>query len=112
MIGMAWPSQLEPFKDEIDVDRVAKAIKASMAGEKPLMAEKQAAEIAQAFRPEDAGQADRQDDGRCQAEPGRGEAFLAENAKKPGVKTTPSGLQYQVVTEGKGAKPKATDSSA
>lgn len=38
-----------------------------------------------------------------------GAAFLAENAKKPGVKTTDSGLQYEVITEGKGAKPKATD---
>ena len=40
---------------------------------------------------------------------GEGEAFLAENAKKAGVKTTASGLQYEVVTEGKGASPKATD---
>ncbi len=33
------------------------------------------------------------------------EAFLAENASKDGVQTTPSGLQYKVVTEGTGAKP-------
>lgn len=38
-----------------------------------------------------------------------GEAFLAENAKKPGVVTTASGLQYQVITEGTGASPSATD---
>ena len=38
-----------------------------------------------------------------------GEDFLAENKKKPGVVTTASGLQYEVITEGKGAKPKATD---
>ena len=36
-----------------------------------------------------------------------GEAFLAENAKKGGVKTTSSGLQYKVLTEGTGAKPSA-----
>ena len=36
-----------------------------------------------------------------------GKAWLAENAKKPGVVTTPSGLQYKVITEGKGAKPTA-----
>ncbi|NTV12531.1 MAG: FKBP-type peptidyl-prolyl cis-trans isomerase [Desulfobulbaceae bacterium] len=36
-----------------------------------------------------------------------GEAFLAENKKKAGVVTTASGLQYQVLTEGKGAKPGA-----
>jgi FKBP-type peptidyl-prolyl cis-trans isomerase len=34
--------------------------------------------------------------------------FLAENAKKPGVKQTPSGLQYEVITEGTGPKPADT----
>ena len=38
-----------------------------------------------------------------------GQAFLKENASKPGVHTTPSGLQYKVITEGKGKSPKATD---
>lgn len=35
--------------------------------------------------------------------------FLAENAKKPGVVTLPSGLQYKILEAGTGAKPKATD---
>ena len=39
----------------------------------------------------------------------KGAAFLAENGKKAGVKTTASGLQYKVITEGKGKMPKATD---
>ena len=38
-----------------------------------------------------------------------GEAFLAENAKRPEVKTTESGLQYEVITEGTGNKPAASD---
>jgi FKBP-type peptidyl-prolyl cis-trans isomerase FklB len=38
-----------------------------------------------------------------------GEDFLAENAKKPGVTTTASGLQYEVINEGDGPKPKSTD---
>ena len=37
-----------------------------------------------------------------------GEKFLKANAKKAGVKTLPSGLQYKVITEGKGALPKDT----
>ena len=49
-----------------------------------------------------------------QAEAGKavreaGEKFLAENAEKPSVVVLPSGLQYTVITEGTGAKPKATD---
>jgi FKBP-type peptidyl-prolyl cis-trans isomerase FkpA len=38
-----------------------------------------------------------------------GEAFLAENAKREGVTVTASGLQYEVVTKGEGAMPKAED---
>jgi FKBP-type peptidyl-prolyl cis-trans isomerase FklB len=37
-----------------------------------------------------------------------GDAFLAENKSKEGVVTLPSGLQYKVLTEGKGATPKAS----
>ncbi|TAN48397.1 MAG: FKBP-type peptidyl-prolyl cis-trans isomerase [Methylococcaceae bacterium] len=39
-----------------------------------------------------------------------GEAFLAANGKKPGIVTTATGLQYEVLTQGAGAKPSATDS--
>jgi FKBP-type peptidyl-prolyl cis-trans isomerase FklB len=39
----------------------------------------------------------------------KGKAFLEENAKKEGVKTLPSGLQYKVIQEGSGATPEATD---
>ena len=51
---------------------------------------------------------------RQQAEAGKavredGERFLAENAKKEGVTVLPSGLQYMVIKEGNGSKPKATD---
>ena len=38
-----------------------------------------------------------------------GEAFLAENKKRAGVVTLPSGLQYEVLAEGKGRRPSATD---
>ncbi|MFM2190432.1 MAG: hypothetical protein RL491_818, partial [Bacteroidota bacterium] len=39
----------------------------------------------------------------------KGTAFLSENGKKSGVKTLPSGLQYSIIKEGKGPKPKETD---
>jgi FKBP-type peptidyl-prolyl cis-trans isomerase len=39
----------------------------------------------------------------------KGQQFLQENAKKEGVKSTASGLQYEVLTEGTGKSPKATD---
>lgn len=38
-----------------------------------------------------------------------GKNFLVENAKRPEVKTTQSGLQYEIITEGKGVTPSASD---
>lgn len=45
----------------------------------------------------------------AQANKKKGAEFLAANAKKKGVKTTKSGLQYEVLTQGKGPKPKESD---
>src|SRR5688572_8314709 len=109
MIGMQMGKSLEQVKDEVDVDVIAKAIKSSIAGEKMLMDEKQAQQIAETFGQKMQAKqiAKMMADAKTNKE--QGEKFLAENAKKPGVKTTPSGLQYQVITEGSGPKPKDSD---
>ena len=109
MIGLDIAKSLEMAKDEIDLDTINKAMKTSLAGEKPLMDEKQASEVRDAF----AQKIQAKQIAKMMAEAKKnltdGEAFLAANGKKPGVVTTASGLQYQVLTEGKGAKPKPTD---
>jgi FKBP-type peptidyl-prolyl cis-trans isomerase FklB len=46
---------------------------------------------------------------KTNAEKATGAKFLEENKKKPGVITLPSGLQYEIITKGTGAVPKATD---
>ena len=109
MIGMRMAKQLEPIKGEINVDTIARAIKSSLAGETLLMTEEQATQVEIAFAEQVQARklAEAMAKGRKNAE--TGPKFLAENAKKPDVKTTESGLQYQVITEGKGAKPKESD---
>jgi FKBP-type peptidyl-prolyl cis-trans isomerase FkpA/FKBP-type peptidyl-prolyl cis-trans isomerase FklB len=109
MVGMALAKQLEPMKDEIDVDTISKAIKTSLAGEKLLLTEEQAREIGESFGQKMQAKqiAKMMADAKSNLE--AGQKFFAENGKKPGVQTTASGLQYQVLTEGKGAKPKAGD---
>ena len=109
MVGMSIGKNLEGIKDEIDLDVVEKAMRTMIAGEKPLMDEKQAQEVGAAFQQEMQIKqiAKAAAEGKTNLE--EGAAFLAENAKKPGVQTTPSGLQYQVVSEGTGPKPKASD---
>lgn len=109
MIGMRMAKQLEPVKDDISVDTIARAIKSSLAGEKLLMTDEQANQVEAAFGERMSAKhiAEMQAKGRTNAE--QGPKFLAENGKKAGVKTTESGLQYQVVTEGTGPKPKEGD---
>ena len=46
---------------------------------------------------------------KCKPAIDEGTKFLAQNKLKPGVKTTASGLQYEIITEGKGIKPTAVD---
>jgi FKBP-type peptidyl-prolyl cis-trans isomerase FkpA/FKBP-type peptidyl-prolyl cis-trans isomerase FklB len=109
MIGMAMGKQWQPIKDEIDVDMVTKAIKSSFAGEKLLLTDEQAEKISETFGEKMQAKqiAKMLADAKQNAE--AGDKFLAENAKKPGVKTTASGLQYQVLTAGEGPKPKPSD---
>ncbi len=109
MIGMGLAKSLEPVKDEIDFDVVSKAVKSSLAGEKLLLDEKQAAEINEAFMQKMQAKQIAEMMAKAKKNLEDGQKFLAENGKKPGVKTTASGLQYEVVTEGTGPKPKASD---
>ena len=109
MIGMAMAKQLEPTKDDIDVDTIAKAIKTSLEGKKLLLTDEQAAQIAQDFSQKMQAKQIAKMMADARTNLAAGEAFFAKNAKVPGVQTTPSGLQFQVVTQGKGAKPKPTD---
>jgi FKBP-type peptidyl-prolyl cis-trans isomerase FkpA/FKBP-type peptidyl-prolyl cis-trans isomerase FklB len=109
MIGMQMAKSLEPVKDEVDVDTIAKAIRTSLAGDKLLMDDKQAQQVAEAFGQKmQAKQLQKMlaDAKKNQVE---GDKFLAANGKKPNVKTTPSGLQYEVIKEGTGPKPTDND---
>lgn len=109
MVGMDMGKTLEPAKDDIDLDVMMKAIRTTLKGEKPLMDDKQAGAVREAFaqRMQLKQMQKMMSDAKKNGE--EGEKFLAENGKKPDVKTTASGLQYQVVSEGTGPKPKATD---
>lgn len=109
MIGMGLGKSLEPIKDEIDFDVVAKAVKSSLAGEKLLMDEKQAQEINETFMQKMQAKQIAEMMAKSKKNLEDGQKFLAENGKKPNVKTTASGLQYEVVTEGTGPKPTASD---
>jgi FKBP-type peptidyl-prolyl cis-trans isomerase FklB len=108
-IGMDIGTTLK--KQELDVDPaiLARGIRDSMSGQKPLMTDQEMRDTIAAFQKEMMAKQQEQTKQMGEKNKKQGEAFLAENKKKEGVKTLPSGLQYKVITAGKGKKPKATD---
>jgi FKBP-type peptidyl-prolyl cis-trans isomerase len=109
MVGMMYGRQLQEIKDDIDLAVLQKGLADTFAGGKTLLTEE---EMQQAFtefnqRVQQA-RAERQQKAAAENLK-KGEDFLAKNKGAEGVKTTESGLQYQVIKEGSGPKPKAND---
>ncbi len=94
---------------ELNIDDFAQAIKDILAGKKPLIAAGEAQTLVQNFFQEQEKKQRAAAAERGKAAREVGEKYLEENAKKEGVITLPSGLQYKVLREGNGRKPKATD---
>ncbi|MBQ4485054.1 MAG: FKBP-type peptidyl-prolyl cis-trans isomerase [Prevotella sp.] len=109
-LGMGIGRQLNDMGAEsLNIDDFAQAIKDVLAGGKTQLDAHEAQVIVQEFfqkqeEKQRASAAERHKELKAQ-----GEQYLAENGKKDGVVTLPSGLQYQVLQEGNGRKPKATD---
>ena len=98
-------------KDGLDIDMKAfvRGIEDARGGKELALTPEQMKQVMDSFRKQlmEKMQADRAASG--EKNKAEGAKFLEENAKAAGVKTLPSGLQYKVVTEGKGEMPKATD---
>ena len=108
-IGMAMGKQLTEIKDEVNLDTVVKAMRSQMAGEKVLLNDEQAQEIMEKFGQKMQAKQIAKMMAEAKANQEKGDKFLAENGKKPGITTTASGLQYQVLTAGTGPKPGPQD---
>lgn len=107
-IGANIGSDLKRSELEINPTYLAQGIQDAFAG-KTVMTEEEMKATLQTFQ-EDL-KTKMQAKLKAAAEKNKADAdkFLEENKKKEGVKTTASGLQYKVITEGKGPKPKASD---
>lgn len=106
-IGLGF--QKQGIDKAVDSTLVLRGMRDALAGSKTAMTEDEMKAAMQQLRTEvmtaqeakakEAGTANRKE----------GEAFLAANKSKEGVKVLPSGLQYKVLTEGNGPKPTASD---
>ncbi len=108
-IGVQTGTDMKHFGMDVDPDLVAKGFRDAYSGRKLLLTDQQMAEtMGKISRTMEAksGQLMKQDAERNKQQ---GEAFLAQNAKKEGVRTSPSGLQYKIIKAGTGRTPKPTD---
>lgn len=109
-LGIGIGSQLAGMGAKgLNIDDFAQAVKDVISGTPLKVNNAEAQSLVQAFFQEQEGK-----QRAAAAEAGKvakaaGESFLADNAKKEGVVVLPSGLQYQVLKEGNGKKPSATD---
>ena len=108
-MGVATGMQMKRQSIDVDADMFAKGLKDAVSGGTLMMTEPQVQETLMKFQQDMAAKQAEKTKLQAEANKKEGEAFLAENKKKEGVKTLPSGLQYKVITEGKGKMPKETD---
>lgn len=85
---------------DLNIEEFANAIKAVLTNQQPTLSVDEAQQVLTEYFT-------KLQDEQIKMFKAEGEAFLAENAKKEGVVTLPSGLQYKVIAEGNGNKPTA-----
>ncbi len=109
-LGIGIGSQLAGMgAKELNIDDFAQAIKDVISGSQLKVDNVEAQTLVQNFFQEQEAKQQAAAAEAGKAAKAEGEAFLAENGKKDGIVTLPSGLQYQVLKEGNGKKPSATD---
>jgi FKBP-type peptidyl-prolyl cis-trans isomerase FklB len=109
IIGMEIGKNFKKQSIDIDPDVLTRGIKDAISGGKPLLTEQEVQETMATFQKEMMAKQEELTKKLGEKNKKEGEVFLAENKKKEGVKTLPSGLQYKVIKAGTGKKPKIND---
>ncbi len=108
-LGFQMGGQLQPASSHIDLDAFVAGLKDGIAGAEASLSDS----VIQAAFQVMSAQVEEEETARMAAEGEKaateGKAFLADNATKEGIVVTESGLQYEVLREGTGAKPGPED---
>ncbi|MHB8446382.1 MAG: FKBP-type peptidyl-prolyl cis-trans isomerase [Rudaea sp.] len=110
MVGMDVGRGLSSIKDDIDIKVVIQALEATLKGEKTTLTDAEALSVRGDFMEKLRGEQMAKMKVEAEKNQKEGDAFLAKNKTKKGVKVTASGLQYEVIKQGSGPKPVKTDS--
>ncbi|WP_028080139.1 FKBP-type peptidyl-prolyl cis-trans isomerase [Solimonas soli] len=108
-IGVDLGKSLQPVKDDVDLAAMKAGLDDAFAGNAPKMDDAAREEIKNTVAKKMQERQIKQREEQAAKNKEEGAKFLEENGKREGVKTTASGLQYEVLTEGKGEHPKASD---
>lgn len=108
-IGMDIGNNLKKQSIEVDPDILARGIRDVMSGKEPLLSAEEARETLGALQKELMAKAQARTKELAEKNRKEGDRFLAENGKKEGVVSLPSGLQYKVLESGSGPSPGKTD---
>ncbi|WP_416886101.1 FKBP-type peptidyl-prolyl cis-trans isomerase [Marinospirillum sp.] len=108
-LGVMVGRQLHEDIDQLDIESFTLALQDIYAGNTPRLNDEQIGEIINALQERLMEESMARHQQVAQTNLERGQAYLAENAQRDGVQTLDSGLQYEVVRAGDGARPSATD---
>ncbi|MBR5652676.1 MAG: FKBP-type peptidyl-prolyl cis-trans isomerase [Prevotella sp.] len=109
-LGLGIGQQLAQMgADDLNVSEFAAAITDVLKGNKTKMSHREAQAVVQEYFQKQEEKLNAESEAQGMVAKKAGEEYLTENAKREGIITLPSGLQYQVLREGNGRKPKATD---
>jgi len=109
-IGLNLGKSLKSNDIQANIDLIVKGLRDGLGGGAPLLTDEEMQTTMQTLQTQVTAQQEAKRKALGEKNKAEGEAFLAKNKEKPGVKTTASGLQYEVITEGTGPNPKPTDS--
>ncbi|MFY9826560.1 MAG: FKBP-type peptidyl-prolyl cis-trans isomerase [Thermoanaerobaculia bacterium] len=109
-IGLNLGKSLKTNDIQANVDLIVKGLRDGLGGSPALLTDEEMQSTMQTLQQQVTAQQEAKRKALGDKNKAEGEAYLAKNKERPGVKTTASGLQYEVLTEGTGPMPKPTDS--
>jgi len=108
-VGMEMGMGVKSQGIDIDPVMLSQGLKDAISGAKPLMSQDEVRTVIAGLQEEMKQKQMQAMEAAATENKKSGDAFMAENGKKEGVTTLPSGLEYKVITAGDGKKPIETD---
>lgn len=108
-IGLKYGQGMKRDLGELQIEKILDGFRTGFNGEKPLLTDVEVTQVLTAFQQRKRAEMEKEHAEKADANLTKGKNFLAENAKKSGIKTTDSGLQYEILKSGDGTPPGPND---